>query len=127
MDIQIQVKGVDELVKNLRDLGVNRIPNYVARGTDRDRESGAGRDDRGTRNRCRPVRGSWLNEGHQQRINRKAATKNDLTAAGIDDCAMADRARNEDGHHAAQGVVPCNAEDMATWTFRSRSKALTNW
>ena len=31
MDIQIQVKGIDELSRNLRDLGVNRIPNYVAR------------------------------------------------------------------------------------------------
>ena len=78
MDIQIQVKGVDDLVRNLRDLGVNRIP-ICRTCTDRDRESDAGRDDR---ERAIDADRSWrlAHKGTKYGINRKAATKNDLTA-----------------------------------------------
>ena len=79
MDIQIQVKGVDELVKNLRDLGVNRIPNYVARAL-------TGIADQaqnamiGNARSMLTVRGNWLVKGYKYGINRKQAYKNDLTA-----------------------------------------------
>jgi len=79
VDIQIQVKGVDELVRNLRDLGVNRVPNYVARAlteiANRTQEAMIA-DARSSLT----VRGSWLTKGTKYGINRKAATKNDLTA-----------------------------------------------
>ncbi|MBE0671432.1 MAG: hypothetical protein IH588_12650 [Anaerolineales bacterium] len=79
VDIQIQVKGIDELVRNLRDLGVNRIPNYVARAltdiADQAQEAMIG-----NARSMLTVRGSWLTKGTKHGINRKAATKSDLTA-----------------------------------------------
>ena len=79
VDIQIQVKGVDELVRNLRDLGVNRIPNYVARALT---EIANQTQDAmiGNARSMLTVRGSWLTKGYKYGINRKAATKSDLTA-----------------------------------------------
>ncbi len=79
MDIQIQVKGIDELVKNLRDLGVNRIPNYVARALTgiadqaQDAMIGSARS-------MLTIRGNWLVKGYKYGINRKQAYKTDLTA-----------------------------------------------
>jgi hypothetical protein len=79
VDIQIQVKGVDELVRNLRDLGVNRIPNYVARAlTEIANQTQNAMISNAQSNLT--VRGSWLTKGTKYGINRKAATKNDLTA-----------------------------------------------
>jgi len=79
VDIQIQVKGVDELVRNLRDLGVNRIPNYVARAlTEIANQAQDAMIQNAQSNLV--VRGSWLTKGTKFGINRKAATKNDLTA-----------------------------------------------
>ena len=79
MDIQIQVKGVDELVKNLRDLGVNRIPNYVARALT---EIANQAQDAmiGNARSMLTIRGNWLVKGYKYGINRKQANKNDLTA-----------------------------------------------
>lgn len=79
MDIQIQVKGIDELVRNLHDLGVNRIPNYVARALTgiADQAQGAMI---GNAQSNLTIRGSWLTKGTKYGINRKAATKSDLTA-----------------------------------------------
>lgn len=79
MDIQIQVKGVDELVRNLRDLGVNRIPNYVARGLTEIANRVQDEMIADARSSL-TVRGSWLTKGTKFGINRKAATKNDMTA-----------------------------------------------
>jgi len=76
MDIQIQVRGV---ARNLRDLGVNRIPNYVARAL-----TGIAEQTQdamiGNAQSMLTVRGSWLTKGTKYGINRKAATKSDLTA-----------------------------------------------
>jgi len=79
VDIQIQVKGVDELVRNLRDLGINRIPNYVARALT---EIANQAQDAmiGNARSMLTVRGSWLTKGYKFGINRKQAYKNDLTA-----------------------------------------------
>jgi len=79
MDIQIQVKGVDELVRNLRDLDVNRIPNYVARAlTEIANQTQDAMISNAQSNLT--IRGSWLTKGTKYGINRKAATKSDLTA-----------------------------------------------
>jgi hypothetical protein len=79
VDVQIQVKGVDEFVKNLRDLGINRIPNYVARAltgiADQAQDAMIG-----NARSMLTVRGSWLTKGYKYGINRKTATKSDLTA-----------------------------------------------
>ena len=79
MDIQIQVKGVDEFVKNLRDLGVNRIPNYVARALTgiADQAQGAMM---GHARSMLTIRGNWLVKGYKYGINRKQAYKNNLAA-----------------------------------------------
>jgi hypothetical protein len=79
VDIQIQVKGIDELTRNLRDLGVNRIPNYVARALT---EIANQTQDAmiGNAQSNLTIRGSWLTKGTKYGINRKAATKSDLTA-----------------------------------------------
>ena len=79
MDIQIQVKGIDELVRNLRDLGVNRIPNYVARALTEIANQAQDAMIADAQSNL-VVRGSWLTKGTKFGINRKAATKNDLTA-----------------------------------------------
>ena len=79
MEIKVQVKGVDDLVRNLRDLGINRIPNYVARSltllAERVQDAMIGE----TKEHL-TVRGTWLKKGARYGINRKAATKTDLTA-----------------------------------------------
>ena len=64
VDIQIQVKGVDELARNLRDLGVNRIPNYVARALT---EIANQTQDAmiGNARSMLTVRGSWLTKGYK--------------------------------------------------------------
>jgi hypothetical protein len=79
VDIQIQVKGVDELVRNLRDLGVNRIPNYVARALTEIANQAQDAMIADLRVNL-VIRGSWLTKGTKFGINRKAATKSDLTA-----------------------------------------------
>ncbi len=79
VDIQIQVKGVDELVRNLQDLGVNRIPNYVARALTRIADQAQDAMIRNAQSNL-TVRGNWLTKGYRHGINRKAATKNDMTA-----------------------------------------------
>jgi len=79
VDIQVQVKGIDELSRNLRDLGVNRIPNYVARALT---EIANQAQDAmiGNARSMLTVRGNWLVKGYKYGINRKQAYKNDLTA-----------------------------------------------
>ena len=79
MDIRIQVEGVDELARNLRDLGVNRIPNYVARALT---EIANQAQDAmiGNARSMLTIRGNWLTKGYKYGINRKQAYKNDLTA-----------------------------------------------
>jgi len=79
VDIRIQVKGVDELARNLRDLGVNRIPNYVARGLTAIADQVQDAMIQETRSEL-TVRGTWLQKGTKFGINRKAATKSDPTA-----------------------------------------------
>jgi hypothetical protein len=79
VDIQIQVKGVDELARNLRDLGVNSIPNYVARALTEIANQGQDAMILDARSNL-TIRGRWLTKGTKFGINRKAATKNDLTA-----------------------------------------------
>ena len=79
MDIQIQVKGVDELVRNLRDLGVNRIPNYVARALTGIADQAQGAMDKNMRAGL-TVRGIWDTKGYKYGINRTAASKNNLQA-----------------------------------------------
>ena len=79
MDIQIQVKGIGELVRNLRDLGVNRIPNYVARSLTMLAENVQTAMIEETMGHL-TVRGSWIRPGTRYGINRTAATKDNLTA-----------------------------------------------
>ena len=79
MDIQIQVKGVDELVRNLRDLGVNRIPNYVARALTEIANQAQSAMIENAQSML-TIRGNWLVKGYKYGINRKQAYKNDLTA-----------------------------------------------
>ena len=79
MDIRIQVKGVDELARNLRDLGVNRIPNYVARALTEIANQAQDAMIGNARSKL-TVRGNWLVKGYKHGINRKQAYKNDLTA-----------------------------------------------
>ena len=80
MEIKVEVKGVQELAKDLRDLGINRIPNYVARSltmlAERVQDVLVGE----TKEHL-TVRGTWLKKGTRFGINRKAATKTDLTAS----------------------------------------------
>ncbi|TRZ51091.1 hypothetical protein D4S03_05655 [bacterium] len=79
VDIQIQVKGIEGLVRNLRDLGVNRIPNYVARALT-EIANQAQDAMMGNARSMLTVRGNWLVKGYKYGINRKQAYKNDLTA-----------------------------------------------
>ena len=79
MDIRIQVEGVDELARNLRDLGVNRIPNYVARALTEIANQAQDAMIRNARSML-TIRGNWLTKGYKHGINRKQAYKNDLTA-----------------------------------------------
>jgi len=79
VDIQIQVKGVDELVKDLRDLCVNRIPNYVARALTGIADQAQNAMMGNARSKL-TIRGNWLVKGYKYGINRKRAYKNDLTA-----------------------------------------------
>ena len=79
MDIQVQVKGIDELSRNLRDLGVNRIPNYVARALTGIADQ-AQNAMMGNARSMLTIRGNWLVKGYKYGINRKQAYKNDLTA-----------------------------------------------
>jgi len=79
VDIQIQVKGIDELVRNLRDLGVNRIPNYVARalnGTAQATQTKMLEETVGNLT----VRGSWLRPGTRFGMNLTRASKDNLEA-----------------------------------------------
>lgn len=79
MDIRIQIKGVAELVRNLKDLGVNRIPNYVARALTGIADQAQGAMEKNARSML-TIRGNWLTKGYKFGINRKQANKNDLTA-----------------------------------------------
>ena len=79
VDIRIQIKGIDELVRNLRDLGVNRIPNYVARSLTAIAEQAQDAMIGNARSML-TIRGNWLTKGYKFGINRKQASKNDLTA-----------------------------------------------
>ena len=79
VDIRIEVKGIDELARNLRDLGVNRIPNYVARALTEIANQTQDAMIADARSNL-TVRGNWLVKGYKHGINRKQAYKNDLTA-----------------------------------------------
>jgi hypothetical protein len=79
VDINVKVEGVDRLVRDLQDLGINRIPNYVARALTEiaNRTQDAMIED--VRSNLH-VRGNWLTKGYKYGINRKQAYKHDLTA-----------------------------------------------
>ena len=79
MDIQIQVKGVDELVRNLRDLGVNRIPNYVARALTSIADQAQDAMEKNMRSAL-TIRGTWAIRGYKYSIKRIAANKKNLEA-----------------------------------------------
>jgi len=79
MAISVKVEGVDKLVRDLDDLAIKRIPNYVARGITMLAERVQEAMETETRGHL-TVRGTWLRKGTRFGINRKAATKNDLTA-----------------------------------------------
>ena len=79
MDIQIQVKGVDELVKNLQDLGVNRIPNYVARALTGIANQAQDAMEKNMRSNL-TIRGTWSTRGYKYSIKRLAASKRHLEA-----------------------------------------------
>jgi len=79
VDIQIRVEGVDELARNLRDLGFNRIPNYVARALTEVANQAQDAMMWNARSML-TIRGNWLVKGYKYGINRKQANKNDLTA-----------------------------------------------
>ncbi|MFZ2171652.1 MAG: hypothetical protein WAW61_18685 [Methylococcaceae bacterium] len=79
MDIQIQVKGVDELVRNLRDLGVNRIPNYVARALTGIADQAQVAMEKNMRSML-TVRGTWATRGYKYSVKRIAANKKNLEA-----------------------------------------------
>lgn len=77
--MEIKVEGVDKFVADLRDLGINRLPNYLARALTAiaEKMQDAMIDD--TRRNLQ-VRGNWLTKGYKYGINRKRAFKNDLNA-----------------------------------------------
>ena len=79
MDIQIQVKGIDELARNLRDLGVNRIPNYVARALTGIADQAQDAMEKNMRANL-TVRGIWATRGYRYSIKRIAANKKNLEA-----------------------------------------------
>jgi len=79
VDIQIQVKGIDELVRNLRDLGVNRIPNHVARAINEAALAAQSKMIEETVGHL-TVRGSWLRPGTRFGMNLTRATKDNLEA-----------------------------------------------
>lgn len=79
VDIQIQVKGVDELVRNLRDLGVNRIPNYVARALTGIADQAQDAMEKNMRSAL-TIRGTWAIRGYKYSIKRIQAYKSNLQA-----------------------------------------------
>lgn len=79
MDIQIQVKGIDELVKNLLDLGVNRIPSYVARALTGIADQAQGAMEKSMRSAL-TIRGTWAIRGYKYSIKRIQAYKGNLQA-----------------------------------------------
>ena len=79
MDIQIQVKGIDELVRNLRDLGVNRIPNYVARALTGIADQAQDAMEKNMRSNL-TIRGIWSTRGYKYSIKRIQARKDNLQA-----------------------------------------------
>lgn len=79
VDIQIQVKGIDELVRNLYDLGVNRIPNYVARALTGIADQAQNAMEKNLRSNL-TVRGIWSTRGYKFSIKRYPAHKNNLQA-----------------------------------------------
>ena len=79
MDIQIQVNGVDELVRNLRDLRVNRIPNYVARALTGIANQAQDAMEKNMRANL-TIRGIWATRGYKYSIKRIAANKKNLEA-----------------------------------------------
>ena len=79
MDLSLQIQGVNELVRNLTDLGTKKIPVFVALSltTIADKVQDALIDH--TRLRL-TVRGRWLVKGYKYGINRYRATKHNLAA-----------------------------------------------
>jgi len=77
--IKVEIKGLDKLTKDLKDLGVNRIPSYAARAITEiaNRVQDAMITDAQSN---LMIRGNWLIKGSKFGINRKAANRNDLTA-----------------------------------------------
>lgn len=79
MDIQIQVTGIVELVRNLRDLGVNRIPNYVARALTGIADQAQSAMEKNMRSAL-TIRGTWATRGYKYSVKRIAANKKNLEA-----------------------------------------------
>lgn len=79
MEIGIKVEGVDAFARQLRDLGINRIPNYVARSltalAERVQDGMIAETQREL-----TVRGTWLRKGTRFGVNRKPASKDRLVA-----------------------------------------------
>jgi hypothetical protein len=79
VDIQIQVTGIVELVRNLRDLGVNRIPNYVARALTGIADQAQSAMEKNMRSAL-TIRGTWATRGYKYSVKRIAANKKNLEA-----------------------------------------------
>lgn len=79
MEITVRVEGMDRLVRNLRDLGINRISNYAARALTEIANQTQDAMIAETRKNL-VVRGNWLTKGYKFGINRKPARKNNLEA-----------------------------------------------
>jgi len=77
--IQVEVKGLDRLVADLRNLGAVRIPNYLARAIN-DLASDAQKAMIAETQNTLTVRGTWFRTGTRFGFNRKASNKSTLQA-----------------------------------------------
>ena len=79
MEVAVQIQGVDQLVRNLTDLGTKKIPVFVALSLTTIADMVQDALIAHTRLRL-TVRGRWLVKGYKYGINRYRATKHNLAA-----------------------------------------------
>lgn len=77
--IVVEVKGLETLVRDLRALGAQRIPNHMARAINDTAAEAQKAMIAETQNKL-TVRGSWFKTGTRFGYNRQAASKNNLEA-----------------------------------------------
>lgn len=77
--ITVEVKGVDKLVKDLQELGAQRIPNHVSRAINEVANAAQKAMIFETTSNL-TTRNNWFKPGTRYGINRKASTKNTLEA-----------------------------------------------